>query len=83
MMFVSLKVDVENGVDDLPIVHEFSEVFPEEITDLPTERELEFVIDLVPGTSPISTTPYRMSASKLAELKKQLEKKYIRLRVSS
>ena len=35
--------------------------------------EIEFVIDLVPGTSPIAKRPYRMAASELAELKKQLE----------
>jgi len=48
-------------------------VFPDDIIDLPPEREVEFAIDLVPGTSPISIAPYRMSASKLGELKKKLE----------
>lgn len=57
----------------MPIVKEFPEVFPYDITDLPSEREVEYAIDLVPGTSPISTTSYRMSALKLGELKKQLE----------
>jgi len=45
-------------------------VFPDDITDLPPEREVEFAIHLVPGTSPILIAPYRMSASKLGELKK-------------
>ena len=40
---------------------------------LPPDRDIEFVIDLVPGTSPIAKRPYRMAASELAELKKQLE----------
>jgi len=61
-------------------------VFPDDITDLPPEREVEFAIDLVPGTSPISIAPYWMSASELGKLKKQLEelleKQYIRLSVS-
>lgn len=53
---------------------------------MPPEREFEFVIDLVPGTRPVSMAPYRMSASELAELKKQLEdlleKKFVRPSVS-
>ena len=66
---------------------EFPEVFPDEITDVPLEREVEFAIDLVPGTRPVSTEPYRMSTSELSELKKQLEelleKKFVRPSVSS
>ena len=60
----------------------FPEVFPDDINDLPPEREVEFNIDLIPGTRPVSMTPYRMSPAELAELKKQLEdlldKKFIR-----
>jgi len=74
MMFASLKESGEKGVSDLPVVQEFPEVFPDNITDLPPEREVEFSIDLVPGTSPISMAPYQISASELSELKKQLEK---------
>ena len=51
MIFFSLKRYVEKGVSDLPIVKEFPEVFEDDITDLPPEREVEFAIDLVPGTS--------------------------------
>ena len=86
MMFASLKESSEKGVGDLPVVQEFPEVFPDDITDLPSEREVEFAIDLVPGTSPISIAPYRTSASELGELKKQLEelleKQFIRPSVS-
>jgi hypothetical protein len=53
---------------------EFPEVLPDDIINLPLEIEVEFAIDLVPGTSPILTTPYRMFASELGELKKKLEK---------
>ena len=64
----------------------FPDVFPEEVNELPPEREVEFSIDLVPGTRPISMAPYRMSAVELAELKSQLEdlldKKFIRPSVS-
>ena len=50
MMFASLKESREKGVGDLPVVQEFSEVFPDDNTDLPPEREVEFAIDLVLGT---------------------------------
>ncbi|GAU45188.1 hypothetical protein TSUD_178810 [Trifolium subterraneum] len=86
MVFGSLKLEGGIKLEELPVVREFSDVFPEDISDLPPEREVEFGIDLVPGTSPISMAPYRMSASELNELKKQLEelleKKFIRPSVS-
>ncbi|GAU25039.1 hypothetical protein TSUD_155130 [Trifolium subterraneum] len=86
MVFGSLKLEGGTKLEEIPVVGEFSDVFPEDISDLPPEREVEFGIDLIPGTSPISMTPYRMSASELNELKKQLEelleKKFIRLSVS-
>jgi hypothetical protein len=46
--------------------------FPEELPRMPPDREVEFVIDFLPGTAPISITPYRMSVEELKELKKQL-----------
>ncbi|MCI53339.1 RNA-directed DNA polymerase (Reverse transcriptase), partial [Trifolium medium] len=59
---------------------------PGDVSDVPPEREVEFSIDLVPSTSPISMAPYQMPASELKELKKQLEelleKKFIRPSVS-
>ena len=58
---------------NIPIVCEFPEVFPEDVTSLPPEREVEFSIDLVPGTAPISVSPYRMAPLELRELKEQLE----------
>jgi hypothetical protein len=50
----------------------FPDVFPEELPGMPPDREVEFVIDLLPGTAPISKRPYRMSVEELKELKKQL-----------
>jgi len=86
MMFASLKESGEKGVGDFPVVQEFPEVFPDDIIDLPREREVAFAIELVPGTSPVLIAPYRMSASELGELKKQLEelldKQFIRPSVS-
>jgi hypothetical protein len=50
-----------------------ADVFPEELPGMPPERELEFTIDLKPGTEPIARTPYRMSTPELQELKMQLK----------
>jgi hypothetical protein len=54
------------------VVREFPYVFLEELPGMPPDREIEFVIDLLPGTAPISKRPYRMSVEELKELKKQL-----------
>jgi len=72
-LMVSLSIENQVVIDRLQVVCDFPDVFPDEIPDVPPEREVEFLIDLVPGTKPVSMTPYRMSASELAELKKQLE----------
>ncbi|XP_078150324.1 uncharacterized protein LOC144545636 [Carex rostrata] len=60
-------------IANIPVVSEFVDVFPEEIPGLPPAREVEFKIDLVPGTAPISKVPYRMAPAELKELKVQLE----------
>ncbi|MCI40023.1 RNA-directed DNA polymerase (Reverse transcriptase), partial [Trifolium medium] len=86
MMFASLKLEGGVKMEELLIVCEFSDVFLEDVSDVPPKREVEFTIDLVPGTSPISMVPYRMSALELNDLKKQLEelleKKFVRPSVS-
>ena len=85
-LMAPLSVKNQAVIDKLQVVCEFPEVFPDEISDVPPEGEVEFSIDLVPGTKPVSMAPYRMSASELAELKKQLEdlldKKFVRPGVS-
>jgi hypothetical protein len=53
-------------------VKEYLDVFLEELPGMPPHREIEFVIDLAPGTTPIAKRPYRMAVTELAELKKQL-----------
>jgi hypothetical protein len=58
--------------DNICVVRDFLDVFPEELPGMPPEREVEFVIDLLPRTAPISKRPYRMSIEELQELKKQL-----------
>jgi hypothetical protein len=50
----------------------FPDVFPKELPGMPPDRKVEFVIDLLPGTAPISKRPYKMSIEELKELKKQL-----------
>ena len=60
-------------MEDIPIVKEFSDVFPYDISGLPPDRAIEFVIELIPGTEPISIPPYRMAPAELKELKAQLE----------
>jgi hypothetical protein len=54
------------------VVRDFSDVFPEELPGIPPYREIEFIIDLLPETAPISKRLYRMSVEELKELKKQL-----------
>jgi hypothetical protein len=57
----------------IPVVCEFPDVFPDELPSLPPDHDVEFGIELVPGTAPISRRPYRMPPDELAELKRQLE----------
>jgi len=73
LVFFSVEVKVEEGIGEIPVVREFPEVFPTEVSGLPPNREVEFSIDIVPGVGPISKAPYRMAPTELAELKKQLE----------
>ncbi|KAL5548161.1 hypothetical protein UlMin_003392 [Ulmus minor] len=63
------KVELE----DVPIVNEFEEVFPDELPGIPPDREVTFEIELVPGTTPISKAPYRMAPMELKELQTQLQ----------
>ncbi|MCI53788.1 cellular nucleic acid-binding protein, partial [Trifolium medium] len=72
-MFASLWMEEKTGVEAFPVVCEFADVFPDDIVDLPPDREVEFSIDIVPGTSTISMAPYRISAAELEKLKEQLE----------
>jgi hypothetical protein len=67
------KKGVAEGLEHLPMVREFADVFPEELLKISPERELEFTIDLKLGTESIARTPYRMSTLELQELKMQLK----------
>jgi len=57
----------------IPVVCEFPDIFLEELPGLPLDREVEFAIELIPGTAPISRRLYRMPPNELAELKTQLK----------
>ncbi|XP_028121472.1 uncharacterized protein LOC114318727 [Camellia sinensis] len=59
--------------DEFPrVVHEYLNIFPEDLTELLPHREVEFTIDLLPGTAPISSSPYRFAPAELVVLKEQL-----------
>ncbi|WVZ72086.1 hypothetical protein U9M48_020600 [Paspalum notatum var. saurae] len=60
-------------IKKIPVVSNFPDVFPEELPGLPPDRNVEFAIELVPGTAPVSKRPYRMAPDELKELKTQLQ----------
>jgi hypothetical protein len=60
-------------IQDIPVVCEFPDVLPEDLPGLPPKRDVEFVIELKPGTAPISRRSYRMPQNELSELKTQLQ----------
>ena len=68
-----VKLNQANVVVDIRVVQEYPDVFPEDLLGMPLDREIEFVIELVPGTTPIYKRPYRMDANQLAELKDQIQ----------
>jgi hypothetical protein len=55
--------------DNIHAVRDFSDVFPEELPGMPPDREVEFVIDLLPGTAPFSKRPYKMFVQELKDLR--------------
>jgi hypothetical protein len=60
-------------LEDIPIVSEYPDVFPDDLPGMPPDRDIEFIIELQPGTALISKRPYRMLPNELAELKIQLQ----------
>ena len=61
------------SIQDIPIVRDYPEVFPDELPGLPPVRQVEFHIDLVPNANPIAKAPYRLAPSEMQELSKQLQ----------
>ncbi|KAL5578696.1 hypothetical protein UlMin_011138 [Ulmus minor] len=80
-IYAYIKGDAEAGgskvitdeLSEVPVVNEFTSVFPEELPSLPPDREVTFEIEVLPGTAPISKAPYRMAPVELKELQTQLE----------
>ncbi|KAL4376309.1 hypothetical protein GQ457_02G020130 [Hibiscus cannabinus] len=60
-------------IEEIPVVEEFPDVFPEELPGLPPDRDVEFEIETYPGSAPISMAPYRMAPKEYKELKVQLQ----------
>ncbi|GJR38968.1 reverse transcriptase domain-containing protein [Tanacetum coccineum] len=68
----TLIIRDEKRLEDIPVVREFSKVFPEDLPGLPPARQVEFQIDLIPGATPVARAPYRLAPSKMQELSNQL-----------
>ncbi|KAL0315148.1 UNVERIFIED_CONTAM: RNA-directed DNA polymerase [Sesamum calycinum] len=64
---------VSPTLGEIPVMRDFPEVFPDDLSGLPPHREVDFTIETLPGVAPISVAPYRMVPVELHELKKQLE----------
>jgi hypothetical protein len=82
----SVQHTTAQNVKDIPVAHEFPDVFPNDLPSMLLDRDVEFTIKLQLGTTPISRRPYKMTLKELAELKVQLnelsDKGYIRPRSS-
>nr|GFC08080.1 putative reverse transcriptase domain-containing protein [Tanacetum cinerariifolium] len=63
----------EKRLEDIPVAKEFPDVFLEDLPGLPPVRQVEFQIDLIPGTSPVTRAPYRLAPSEMQELSNQLQ----------
>jgi hypothetical protein len=66
------QMDVIQG-SEVPVVDEFPNVFPKELSSMPPNRDIEFMIELKPGTAPIYKTPFRMTTLELVELKDHIK----------
>ncbi|GJW17336.1 putative reverse transcriptase domain-containing protein [Tanacetum coccineum] len=67
------KKSDEKRLEDIPVVREFPEVFPEDLPSLPLVRQIEFQIDLILGATPVARAPYRLAPSEMQELSNQLQ----------
>ncbi|GJV10653.1 putative reverse transcriptase domain-containing protein [Tanacetum coccineum] len=69
---MNVKVD-EPNMGDISVVRDLVDVFPEDLSGLPPQRQVEFRIDLIPGATPVAKSPYRLAPSKMQELSGQLQ----------
>ncbi|GJW25646.1 putative reverse transcriptase domain-containing protein, partial [Tanacetum coccineum] len=63
----------EKQLEEVPVVQDFPEVFPEDLPGIPPTRQVEFQIDLIPGAAPVARAPYRLAPSEMKELSDQLK----------
>ena len=71
-MLNTLNASPLEGIEHVSIIREFLDVFPEKLPGIPPIREVEFVIDLKPGTTPIAKRPYKMPPREILEHKKEI-----------
>jgi hypothetical protein len=76
-IIVHIKASVHHtmakSIEEIPVVWEFLDVFPNDLLGMPHGRDIEFKIDLLPGTAPVAKSPYKMTQEELVELKIQLK----------
>ncbi|GJY09105.1 putative reverse transcriptase domain-containing protein [Tanacetum coccineum] len=70
---VTEKEPKEKRLEDVPVIRDFPEVFPDDLPGLPPPRQVEFKIELIPGAAPVARAPYRLAPSELKELADQLQ----------
>ncbi|GKA79307.1 putative reverse transcriptase domain-containing protein [Tanacetum coccineum] len=66
----------EKRIEDVPVIRDFPEVFPENLSELPPTRQVEFHIELIPGGAPVARAPYRLAPAEMKELAEQLKELY-------
>nr|GEW39228.1 putative reverse transcriptase domain-containing protein [Tanacetum cinerariifolium] len=71
--YVTEKKSKEKLLEDVPVIQDFLEVFPDDLSGLPPPRQVEFKIDLVPEAAPVTRAPYRLAPSEMKELSVQLQ----------
>ncbi|GKG11650.1 hypothetical protein Tco_0345887, partial [Tanacetum coccineum] len=70
---VTKQESKEKRLEDVPVIRDFTEVFPEELPRLPPPRQVEFRIDLIPGVAPVEHAPYHLALSEMKDLSEQLQ----------
>ncbi|XP_076907025.1 uncharacterized protein LOC143563346 [Bidens hawaiensis] len=76
LAFLALVVEKDKDkkkIQDIPIVRDFTDVFPDDVVGLPPVHQVEFHIDLKPGANPIAKAPYHLAPSEIQELSSQLQ----------
>ncbi|XP_075494725.1 uncharacterized protein LOC142532290 [Primulina tabacum] len=73
ILVLDVRKECNMQLQDIDVVQEYPDVFADDVPELPPDREVEFVIDLIPGTAPISKAPYIMAPIEMKKLKNQLQ----------